>query len=133
MAKRYRGHFCWACARTRPNERFSGRGHAKHLCRDCARLPREELEYRRAVRNIEPLVRSGWLIPRKHRARIEQFIAHSNERVRQYAKALLDLHDREIARLRAEREAEERAFEAWFRGREEASEMEDPTWDDPPF
>ena len=32
------GHFCWACGHRRPNEKFSGRGHARHVCRECAKL-----------------------------------------------------------------------------------------------
>ena len=34
-------------------ERFSGRGHARHLCRDCAKLDQADLEYRQHIRNIE--------------------------------------------------------------------------------
>src|SRR4051794_2244991 len=29
------------CGRDRPNEAFSGKNHARHLCRECARLPAE--------------------------------------------------------------------------------------------
>ena len=47
------GHFCWACGRRRPNEKFSGRGHARHVCRECAKLGAEELAYRQALRNLE--------------------------------------------------------------------------------
>ena len=34
--KRYRGHFCWVCRRILPNEKFSGKGHAAHICKKCA-------------------------------------------------------------------------------------------------
>ena len=40
----------------RANEKFSGKGHARHLCKDCARLGKEELAYRQAIRNMERLV-----------------------------------------------------------------------------
>lgn len=30
------GHYCWICGRRRPNERFSGHRHARHICRECA-------------------------------------------------------------------------------------------------
>ena len=40
----------------RANEKFSGRGHAQHVCKDCARLGKEELAYRQAIRNMERLV-----------------------------------------------------------------------------
>lgn len=36
------GNFCWMCERMRPNEAFSGRNHGRHLCRDCASLPKSE-------------------------------------------------------------------------------------------
>lgn len=38
------GHVCWMCGRSRPNEAFSGKNHGRHLCRECARLPRETRE-----------------------------------------------------------------------------------------
>jgi len=42
--KQRRGRYCYLCGRHRPNEAFSGKGHARHLCKECARLPREERE-----------------------------------------------------------------------------------------
>jgi len=33
------GHYCEVCGRTRANEKFSGRGHKKHKCKDCSRKP----------------------------------------------------------------------------------------------
>ena len=30
------GHYCRICGRTRANEKFSGKGHKKHICKDCA-------------------------------------------------------------------------------------------------
>ena len=36
------GHYCRICGRYRANEKFSGKGHRIHVCKDCARLPREE-------------------------------------------------------------------------------------------
>lgn len=40
-AKR-RGHYCHLCGRIRPNERFSGKGHKNHECKDCQKMPREQ-------------------------------------------------------------------------------------------
>lgn len=37
-----RGRYCRVCKRGLPNERFSGKGHARHVCRECSRLPQEE-------------------------------------------------------------------------------------------
>lgn len=35
-------HYCKICGRYRANEKFSGKGHASHICKDCAKLPPEE-------------------------------------------------------------------------------------------
>lgn len=36
------GHTCRICGRSRPNEQFSGHGHKIHVCKKCARMPKEE-------------------------------------------------------------------------------------------
>ena len=36
------GHYCKVCGRFRANEKFTGKGHATHICKDCAKLPPEE-------------------------------------------------------------------------------------------
>ena len=42
MAKKKRqGHFCKICGETKANEKFSGKGHAAHICKQCAPLPIE--------------------------------------------------------------------------------------------
>ena len=30
------GHYCRICGRIRTNEKFSGKGHKNHVCKDCA-------------------------------------------------------------------------------------------------
>jgi len=37
-------HYCWVCERMRPNEAFSGKGHKNHICKECQRLPKVEIE-----------------------------------------------------------------------------------------
>lgn len=85
---RYRGHYCWACGRIRANEKFSGRNHARHLCKECARLGKDELEYRQAVCDMDRLLRGGQRIPRKRREQFRKFLAHENERVRRTAEEI---------------------------------------------
>jgi len=36
------GHYCRICGCYRANDKFSGKGHRIHICKDCARLPVEE-------------------------------------------------------------------------------------------
>ena len=34
-----RGHYCYVCGEHKANEKFSGRGHANHICKKCQSLP----------------------------------------------------------------------------------------------
>jgi hypothetical protein len=72
----------------RANEKFSGKGHARHLCKECARLGKEELAYRQAVRNLERLVTWEGIVPRKKRERFRKYLEHEDERVRAYARQI---------------------------------------------
>ena len=47
--KRGRGHWCWSCQQTKPNEAFSGRNHGRHLCRTCASHRRRAARDKRKV------------------------------------------------------------------------------------
>jgi hypothetical protein len=31
-------HYCKVCGKPKPNEQFTGRGHAAHICKSCAKL-----------------------------------------------------------------------------------------------
>jgi len=101
------GHFCWCCGRMRPNERFSGRNHGRHLCRDCAHLPAEEREYRQGERDIERLLHDSFHVPRKRRAQFDRFLEHPNARVRDLARRILDEQRREAEELRRMRDEDE--------------------------
>lgn len=39
--KKKRGHYCRICGSTKPNEAFSDKEHAKHICKECSSLPQE--------------------------------------------------------------------------------------------
>jgi hypothetical protein len=43
MAKKKRqGHYCKICGETKANEKFSGKGHTKHICKSCQSLPADK-------------------------------------------------------------------------------------------
>lgn len=44
MGKKKRGHYCKACGKSRPNEKFSGKGHRQHVCKDCKRKGKKAYE-----------------------------------------------------------------------------------------
>jgi hypothetical protein len=139
MSRRRRGHFCWCCGRVRPNERFSGRNHGRHLCRDCARLPAEEREFRQGERDIERLLRGGFYVPRRLRPQFDKFLEHPNARVRDLARKILEEQARdaeERRRIFAEDRAAEEAAAASYPSPDESSELDGAKreyHDDDPF
>jgi hypothetical protein len=66
------------------NERFSGGGHSRHICKDCSKLGSEELSYRQDVRNIDRCIGFDGGIRRKQRKTFDRFLTHENPRVREY-------------------------------------------------
>lgn len=38
------GHYCRICGRVRPNEKFSGKGHKTHVCKECHRMHKAQRE-----------------------------------------------------------------------------------------
>lgn len=43
MAKKKRqGHYCKICGEIKANEKFSGKGHAKHICKSCQSKPADK-------------------------------------------------------------------------------------------
>jgi hypothetical protein len=111
MRKRQPGHWCWCCGRVRANERFSGHGHSKHLCRECAKLGPDELAFRQAVRDIDRCTDGSGVILRKMRKQFDHFIEHADARVRAYAEKILvgDILQRELWRM--EREVDDSLLE----------------------
>ena len=83
-------HYCRICGRNRPNEKFSGRGHRDHICKDCQRLPRDQREY---VDRMDELY--GFLeqsnISSKNIVRLEILAQHVNNDVRHLARLILEV------------------------------------------
>lgn len=44
MGKKRRGggRYCWVCGKHKSNESFTGKGHARHICKKCASLTLEQ-------------------------------------------------------------------------------------------
>ena len=88
-----RGHFCWCCGMTRPNEQFSGKGHKRHLCRECMRLGPEELQVQQALRNMEKCVSPRGRVFKRRRKEFDTYLQHENPRIRAAAEGLLKPYD----------------------------------------
>ncbi len=132
--KKYRGHFCWCCGRIRPNEKFSGRGHSRHICKECQKLGKEELAFRQCQRNIDRLLDWDGRIRRKSRHVFLRYLNHTDERVRVYAEKVnayneqLRQEDRKM--YLAQREDEERML-ALFEESEGYQDLNDDDDDGP--
>lgn len=105
--KRLPGHFCWVCGRQRPNEKFSGAGHKRHVCRDCAKLGPDELAYRQSVRDLDRCTTREGFIRRKQRAAFERFLRHEDPQIRAMAEDLDRVDSWMREQWRVERDAEE--------------------------
>lgn len=35
MSKKQKGHYCYGCGENLSNEKFSGKGHKQHICKEC--------------------------------------------------------------------------------------------------
>jgi len=88
--KRRKGHYCWQCGRIRPSEAFSGRGHHRHLCKQCSRRPRAERERIRAEVDL-----FGFLhqknVSAKNIARLQSLCEFDDPDVRQLARTVLEV------------------------------------------
>ena len=84
------GHYCRICGRTRPNEKFSGKGHRSHVCKDCARMPKEK---RDAIEHEEEIF--GYLkqshISEKNIGRLRKLAASSNPHIAELAGIVIEV------------------------------------------
>jgi len=89
-----RGHYCHLCGRVRPNERFSGKGHKNHVCKDCQRMPKEQRDRIEAFDEMIGFLDQG-NISDKNLARLEEWAESAIPEVRNLAEFL-----HEVALLR---------------------------------
>lgn len=89
LVMRRSGRYCWSCGCRRPNERFSRRSSQRGVCRECYRLGPAELAFRQVAANIDRALCHGELIPKRHRNVIESALQHGDQRVREYAAAVI--------------------------------------------
>ena len=75
---RPQGHYCKICGEYKANEKFSGKGHAAHICKACSRLSAAEQAEAMTINRLMnfPMGRlsasdRGWLENRLHDQRPE--------------------------------------------------------------
>jgi hypothetical protein len=84
IAENTMGHHCRICGRTRPNEKFSGKGHRTHVCKDCVQMPkpdRDAIEQEEEIFNYLKQSR----ISEKNLARLRTLAATDDARIAELA------------------------------------------------
>jgi len=83
-------HFFWMCGRSLANERFSGRGHRDHVCRECQKLPAAEKVRRRALNHMEGMLEQS-RISEKNVSHLRSPASSPAADVAEWAAVLLDI------------------------------------------
>jgi ribosome-binding protein aMBF1 (putative translation factor) len=83
-------HYCRICGRYRANEKFSGKGHATHVCKDCMKLPKVERQHIEERDEISRFLNQS-NISGKNLARLQRLTASSDKEVARMAKLVLEI------------------------------------------
>ena len=89
MAESFRmGHYCRICGRKRANEKFSGKGHRVHVCKDCGKLPLAQREKIETEDEVAGFLRQS-RVSQKNRARLAELSGHADAGIRHLAGLVL--------------------------------------------
>jgi len=84
------GHYCRICGHTRPNEKFSGKGHSNNICKECSRKPKVEID---AIEQEDKIY--GFMnqsnISKKNIARLNKLKLSDSKRVAELAAIALEV------------------------------------------
>jgi hypothetical protein len=83
-------HWCKFCGRTQPNEKFSGLGHKRHICRECARIPLEERQIIEQMAEIANFLDQS-NISKQNMKRLKELASFANQEVSEQAQAVLEV------------------------------------------
>ena len=84
------GYYCWVCDSTRPNEAFLGKGRKQHICKRCAKKPREERERVKSLRNIHGFL-AQHNISEKNISYLKKQCKSQDEELQKLAKLVLEV------------------------------------------
>jgi hypothetical protein len=90
MKKKRSGHYCRICGKTRPNEKFSGKGHRNHICKECARKPKTERDEIDQTEEIFSFMNQSH-ISKKNVERLTVLVDSENEKVSELANIVLEV------------------------------------------
>ena len=76
------GHYCRICGEYKANEKFSGKGHAQHICKQCAKLP---VEKRNEIQTVNRLMNLPFWLSKEQRSWLEKMRKDEREEIRDAA------------------------------------------------
>ena len=89
-----RGHYCKICGEHKANEKFSGKGHAHHICKACSKLSivrRNELQRMNFITKIS----MNFFIPKEKLGLLKKFASDNRyPEAAQYARDILGMNDK---------------------------------------
>jgi len=88
--KKYRGHYCRICGRIRPNEKFSGKGHRNHICKECARKPKTQIDEIEQKEKIFRYLQQSH-ISKKNVTRLSMLAGSENQKIAELAGIVLEV------------------------------------------
>jgi len=91
--KKPQGHFCKVCGEHKANEKFSGKGHAAHICKACASLPVAERNAMEAIRKID-----GMAMRHISESEIKWLRSHLNDPRPEVQRAAREVHHMKFQR-----------------------------------
>ena len=84
------GHYCRICGRSRPNEKFTRKGHRNHICKDCAKMPKEEKESIEQEEEIFNYLRQS-NISQKNISRLKKLVDSDDSKIAELAVTVLEV------------------------------------------
>ena len=82
------GHYCKVCGEYKANEKFSGKGHAAHICKACAALPPEVRAEQMAINR---LVNLPWRLSKEQLSWLKNRAKDKRPEVRELAQEQLEM------------------------------------------
>lgn len=84
------GHYCKICGRTKADERFSGKGHSIHICKECSRIPKKERESIENEDEIFGFLKQSY-ISAKNVSRLKILASSENPRIAELSEIVLEV------------------------------------------
>ena len=83
-------HFCKICNSFKANERFSGKGHKTHICKDCKSLGQEAISHIQRINDVTDfLLQSN--ISKNNIKTLRTYIEEGNEELKEISSLILEV------------------------------------------